>query len=66
MFKTSVTESDNKITVDIVGLQNMLSVGKGTADKIGQDAGAIIRMGRRKLYNVSKVQAYLDNCAKGV
>lgn len=61
MRKTNVIESDNKITVDINGLQAMLSVGRNTANEIGEKAGAVIRIGRRKLYNVNKVQAYIDS-----
>lgn len=64
MYKTSAIESDNKITVDIVGLQGMLSVGKNTAADIGDKAGAVIRIGRRKLYNVKKIQAYMDGIAE--
>lgn len=60
MNKTKVIESNNKITVDIVGLQGMLSVGKNTAADIGDKAGAVIRVGRRKLYNVKRIQAYID------
>lgn len=60
MYKTNNTETDIKITVDINGLQSMLSVGKTTAAEIGEKAGAIVRIGRRKLYNVRKVQEYID------
>lgn len=60
MRKTNVIESDNKISVDINGLQAMLSCGKNTAIAIGDQAGAVIRVGRRKLYNVQKIQAYMD------
>lgn len=61
MHKTNVIETDNKIAVDINGLQAMLSVGKNTAADVGEKAGAVIRLGRRKLYNVKKIQAYMDS-----
>jgi len=60
MYKTNLKENDTKITVDINGLQNMLSVGKNTAYKIGEEAGAVVRLGKRKLYIVSKVESYIS------
>jgi hypothetical protein len=61
MHKTNIIDTDNKIAVDINGLQGMLSVGKNTAADIGEKAGAVIRIGRRKLYNVKKVEAYIEH-----
>lgn len=60
MHKTNIIEADNKIAVDINGLQAMLSVGKNTAAEIGEKAGAVIRIGRRKLYNVRKIELYVE------
>ena len=60
MNKRTHIENANTLTVDITALQGMLSVGKNTADDIGEKAGAVIRIGRRKLYNVKKVEAYLE------
>ena len=60
MFKTTVSENENRITVDLRGLQSMLSVGRGTAEATAEKAGAVVRIGRRKLYNVRKVEAYID------
>jgi hypothetical protein len=60
MRKTNVTECSDKLSVDINGLQAMLSCGKVTAAKIGEQAGAVIKVGRRKFYSVGKVQAYID------
>lgn len=64
MRKTNVTETENKITVDINGLQAMLSCGKGTAAKIGEESKAIIRIGKRTLYNVRKIEAYIDSLSE--
>lgn len=64
MNKTNVGECENKIAVDINGLQMMLSVGKGTASDIGERAGAVVRFGKRKLYIVKKVEAYMDSLAE--
>ena len=55
------TETANKGAIDITELMEYLSVGRQSADKVGKEAGAIIRIGRRKLFNVKKIQAYLDN-----
>ena len=60
MNKRNVTETENKIAVDINELQIMLSVGRNTAIDIGEKAGAVIRIGRRKLYNVKKIESYMD------
>lgn len=64
MNKTKDFNETNSIAVDIDKLQAMLGVGKNTADKIGKDAGAVIHVGRRKLFNVRKVQAYIDRLAE--
>lgn len=61
MRKTSLYENDKVILVEINGLQKMLSVGKNTASDIGENAGAVVRIGRRKLYNVKKVEEYINN-----
>lgn len=60
MHKTNYIETDNKLTVDINGLQAMLSLGRNTAATIGEEAGAVIRIGRRKLYSVKKIEAYMS------
>ena len=65
MNKTNATENENRISVDIKGLQNLCGVGRNTAAKIGEDAGAVIRIGRRKLYNVQLVQEYMNSLARG-
>ena len=64
MHKTKSSNSANKLTVDINGLQDILSVGKNTASQIGDKAGAVIRIGRRKLYIVDKVNDYMKSLAE--
>lgn len=59
MNKRNSIEVKNKITVDINELQGMLSVGRNTALRIGEEANAVVRIGRRKLYNVEKIEAYM-------
>lgn len=65
MRKTKVVETENKITVDIEGLKGMLSVGRTTAEEIARNAEAVIKVGRRKLYNVKKVEEYMRTLARG-
>ena len=57
---TKVENSAERRTVDTAGLQAMLSSGRKTAVEIGTAAGARIQVGRRVLWNVKKVQQYLD------
>ncbi len=59
MRKTRNIETDKKLTVDIRELQGMLSVGQQSAAAIGEAAGAVVRIGRRKLYRVDRVEAYI-------
>lgn len=61
MNKTTYHDTTDKMAVDINGLQAMLSIGRNTAAEIGEKAGAVIRIGRRKLFNVKKIQAYIDS-----
>jgi len=67
MYKTSNKTDENfeKITVDIDGLQFMLSCGKNTAALIGEKAGAVVRFGKRKLYIVQKIKDYLNEFESG-
>lgn len=55
---------ENKKTVDTVGLQSMLSCGRVSAVEIGTAAGAKIMVGRRVLWNVGKIQKYLDSISE--
>ncbi len=59
MNKTLKREDNHKITVDIERLAAMLSCGRATARKIGEQAEARICIGRRVLYSVDKVKQYL-------
>lgn len=55
---------NEKLCVSVYELQDMLSVGRDTADKIGREAGALIHLGARKLFVVDKVKEYLNNNAE--
>ena len=51
----------NPISVDTNGLQTILSCGRSTAVQIGSEAQARVMIGKRVLWNVEKVQMYLNN-----
>lgn len=59
MLQREQTKAGKNILVDIATLQQMLSLGRASTCKVGESAGAVIRVGRRKLYNVQKIEAYL-------
>lgn len=53
----------NQVAVTTENLQNILDCGRPTAVEIGTLAKARVEVGRRVLWNVSKVQKYLDMIA---
>jgi hypothetical protein len=61
MYKTTKHETVNRITVDISTLQSMLCVGRQSAVQIAKDAGAVLHIGRRTLYNVPKIEKYIES-----
>ena len=56
--------TEERITVDIKQLTEMLSVGRNTALAIAEEAGAGIKYGRRKLYSVERIKEYMSEQAK--
>ena len=55
----------DKIAVDITELQEMLSLGKNKALQFGAEAGAKFKYGKRSLYRVDKILAYIDSLMGG-
>lgn len=55
--------SQDRLAVTTERLQNILDCGRPTAVEIGTLAKARVEIGRRALWNVSKVQKYLDSIA---
>lgn len=51
--------SPEKILVDLVELREMLSCGAVTAREIARRAEASLKIGKRRLYNVEKIKAYI-------
>lgn len=63
MMKTTQVDSSNishRLTVSAETLAQMLDCGRATAVKIGKEAEARVQIGGRVLWNVSKIQQYLD------
>lgn len=58
--KTKVKKIENPITVDTEGLKSLLNCGRNSAVEIGKQAGAEIRIGKRLLWNVAKVERYVN------
>lgn len=66
MRKTKISDEilANKKTVDTAGLQAVLCCGRKTAVDIGTAAGARCKIGKRVLWNVNKVQQYIDSISE--
>lgn len=62
--KTNEALPFGKSTVDTNELRQMLSCGRVTAVQIGTNAGARIQIGKRVLWNVRRVNAYLDSISE--
>lgn len=56
--------SEETLAVDTLGLQRLTNSGRQTATKIGVEAGAKIYVGKRVLWNVSKVRKYLNEISE--
>lgn len=63
MYKTTKMQSDpsKAITTDVRGLMALTGLGRATAMKIGEESGALIKIGRRNIYKVDVLREYLNN-----
>ena len=61
MNKRGRKEEFQKLTVDLAELQGILSLGRQNSAEIGKKAGAVIHVGKRVLYFLPKVKAYLES-----
>lgn len=64
MVRTLATATENNMAVSTDELMNRLQSGRKTALEIGMAAQAKISVGRRVLWNVKKVQEYLDSISE--
>ena len=58
--KFAEIKPENKKLVDTQDLQALLCVGRQTAVRIGTSSNARVQVGKRVLWNVGKVQKYID------
>lgn len=65
MRKMKIDSNVMKMSVGTKELQSMLTCGRDTAVKIGMKAQARIQIGKRVLWNVEKVQEYLNQISQG-
>lgn len=52
--------NDSTLTTDTAGLMKLLCCGRQSAVKIGTDAEAKVQVGKRVLWNLPKIQKYID------
>lgn len=64
MYKTKEFDIANKLYINITELQAITSLGRTTAAKIGKDAGAERRIGKRVLYSVDCIKSYMENLGR--
>ncbi len=57
-------ETGGAITIGLPELMARLNSGRQTAEKVAAAAGAKIKIGRRTLYHVGKIERYLDQLAE--
>ena len=60
----SKSNSEEKMLVDTLRLQELLCAGRPVAVKIGTDAKACVRVGRRVFWSVDKIRKYLDSVSE--
>ena len=56
--------SSSSLTVNTPTLMKILNCGRFTAEKIGNNAKAKVRIGRRVLWNLKQIQQYLDDISE--
>ena len=56
--------SPDALLVDTRTLQRITGCGRDSATKLGNDAGARVRVGKRLLWNVEKIKAYISRISE--
>lgn len=62
--KETLDYAGNILLVDTPRLMQLCSTGRPKAVEIGTEAGARVQMGRSVLWNVKKVQEYIDRISE--
>lgn len=55
-----ITDLNEKLLVNTPDLMRMLSLGKPSAIRIGEEAGARVPCGRKIMWDVNRVRQYID------
>ena len=63
MYPKKRNEQEGRL-LSMTELQDYLNLGHHTAREVGESAGAIIKIGRRLLFDRKKIDAYIDNNVK--
>lgn len=61
--KNNADISNEIVTIDREMAQERYSLGGDSVDKVAKEAGAVIKIGRRKLYLVKVMDAYFESLA---
>lgn len=61
--KQNANESNEIVTIDREMAKERYSLGGDSVDKVAKEAGAVIKIGRRKLYLVKAMDAYFESLA---
>lgn len=61
--KENLPRTGEVITIGLPELMARLNSGRQTAETVAAAAGAKIKIGRRTLYHVGKIERYLDQLA---
>ncbi len=64
-MKINNTYISDRKTVNTKSFCEYYDCGRATAVKLGNVAGAHIQIGRRVLWDISKIDAYIDSISKG-
>lgn len=59
--RTRLTTNMGKLLLSIEEVMDALSVGRGTAIKIGENAHAKVKIGRRVLYHKQRLIDYIES-----
>lgn len=59
-----VSLSDGVRYFGIDELSEYLSIGKGTAREIGKSSGAVVKIGKRVIYDKNKIDVYIESLAQ--
>ena len=58
--ETNVSNTPILVSFDVLRTKLFQGVGRDTVAKLSDDAGATIKVGRKRFCNVTKLQKYLD------